>query len=32
MGGYEPRTMSFYGPCLPDYFTALIRTMSLMTM
>lgn len=32
MGGYEPRTMSFYGPCLPDYFTELIRTMAMMTM
>ena len=28
LGGYEPRLMSFYGPCVPDYFEELIRTMA----
>lgn len=27
MDGYEPRTMSFYGPNVPDYFEDLIRGM-----
>src|SRR5205823_15081112 len=26
--GYEPRVMSFFGPCVPDYFDELIRAMS----
>jgi hypothetical protein len=26
--GYEPRTMSFYGPGIPDYFTELIHRMA----
>jgi hypothetical protein len=25
LDGYEPRTMSFFGPTVPDYFTELIR-------
>lgn len=29
MNGYEPRTMSFFGPNVPDYFDELIRTMAL---
>jgi neutral ceramidase len=29
MDGYEPRTMSFYGPTVPDYFDDLIRQMAL---
>jgi hypothetical protein len=29
LGGYEPRTMSFFGPCVPDYFNELIRGLSL---
>lgn len=28
MDGYEPRTMSFYGPNVPDYFEDLIRGMA----
>ena len=28
MDGYEPRTMSFYGPHVPDYFEDLIRGMA----
>lgn len=27
LGGYEPQTMSFFGPALPDYFDDLIRRM-----
>lgn len=27
LGGYEPQTMSFFGPSLPDYFEELIRRM-----
>ncbi len=27
LGGYEPQTMSFFGPSLPDYFEDLIRRM-----
>jgi hypothetical protein len=27
--GYEPRTMSFFGPTIPDYFDELIRAMAL---
>jgi hypothetical protein len=27
MSGYEPRTMSFFGPHLPDYFVAAIRSL-----
>lgn len=27
LGGYEPRTMSFFGPTVPDYFGELIRSM-----
>jgi len=27
LGGYEPRTMSFFGPAVPDYFDELIRRM-----
>ena len=29
LDGYEPRTMSFFGPYVPDYFEELIRSMSL---
>lgn len=29
LDGYEPRVMSFFGPCVPDYFEDLIRTMAL---
>jgi hypothetical protein len=29
LGGYEPRTMSFFGPNVPDYFDELIRSMAL---
>ncbi|MBP9902965.1 MAG: neutral/alkaline non-lysosomal ceramidase N-terminal domain-containing protein [Verrucomicrobia bacterium] len=29
MDGYEPRTMSFFGPNVPDYFDEFIRTMAL---
>ena len=29
LSGYEPRTMSFFGPNVPDYFDELIRTMAL---
>lgn len=29
LDGYEPRTMSFYGPYVPDYFEDLIRGMTL---
>ena len=29
MDGYEPRTMSFFGPTIPDYFDDLIRRMAL---
>lgn len=29
MDGYEPRTMSFFGPTVPDYFDDLIRRMAL---
>jgi neutral ceramidase len=29
MDGYEPRTMSFFGPNIPDYFDDLIRRMAL---
>jgi neutral ceramidase len=29
MDGYEPRTMSFFGPAIPDYFDELIRRMAL---
>jgi hypothetical protein len=29
LNGYEPRTMSFFGPNVPDYLDELIRTMSL---
>ena len=29
MDGYEPRTMSFFGPNVPDYFDEFIRKMSL---
>jgi len=29
LNGYEPRTMSFFGPNVPDYFDELIRTMAL---
>ena len=29
MNGYEPRVMSFFGPCVPDYFDELIRTLAL---
>ena len=29
LGGYEPRTMSFFGPNVPDYFDELIRKMAL---
>ncbi len=29
MDGYEPRTMSFFGPTVPDYFDDLIRQMAL---
>jgi neutral/alkaline ceramidase-like enzyme len=28
LNGYEPRTMSFFGPYVPDYLDELIRTMS----
>ncbi|MEO6034405.1 MAG: neutral/alkaline non-lysosomal ceramidase N-terminal domain-containing protein [Verrucomicrobiota bacterium] len=28
MNGYEPRTMSFFGPNVPEYFDELIRTMA----
>jgi hypothetical protein len=28
MSGYEPRTMSFFGPHLPDYFVATIESIS----
>ncbi|MBM3883007.1 MAG: hypothetical protein FJ387_25365 [Verrucomicrobia bacterium] len=28
LGGYEPRTMSFFGPTVPDYFNRLIRQMT----
>ncbi len=29
MDGYEPRTMSFYGPTVPDYFDDVMRKMAL---
>ena len=29
LAGYEPRLMSFFGPCVPDYFDELIRSMAL---
>jgi hypothetical protein len=29
LDGYEPRTMSFFGPNVPDYFDELIRSMAL---
>jgi hypothetical protein len=29
LGGYEPRSMSFFGPNVPDYFDELIRSMAL---
>jgi len=29
LDGYEPRTMSFFGPNVPDFFIDLIRTMTL---
>ncbi|MSU49985.1 MAG: hypothetical protein EXS37_13015 [Opitutus sp.] len=29
LDGYEPRTMSFFGPNVPDYFEELMRTMAL---
>jgi len=29
MNGYEPRTMSFFGPTIPDYFDDVIRRMAL---
>lgn len=29
MDGYEPRTMSFFGPNVPDYFDEFIRKMAL---
>ena len=29
MNGYEPRTMSFFGPTIPDFFDDLIRRMAL---
>ncbi|MEK7785112.1 MAG: hypothetical protein AAB658_06760, partial [Chloroflexota bacterium] len=29
MDGYEPRTMSFFGPNVPDYFDEFIREMAL---
>lgn len=29
LDGYEPRVMSFYGPCVPDYFEDLIRGLAL---
>lgn len=29
LDGYEPRTMSFFGPNVPDYFSDLIRSMAL---
>lgn len=29
LDGYEPRTMSFFGPTIPDYFDDLIRRMAL---
>jgi hypothetical protein len=29
LNGYEPRTMSFFGPNVPDFFVDLIRTMTL---
>ena len=29
LNGYEPRTMSFFGPNVPEYFDELIRTMAL---
>jgi hypothetical protein len=29
LNGYEPRLMSFFGPCVPDYFDEFIRTMAL---
>lgn len=28
MGGYEPRTMSFFGPQLPDHFTAVLADLT----
>ena len=31
LGGYEPRTMSFFGPDLPDYFTEVIRHLAMAT-
>jgi hypothetical protein len=29
LSGYEPRLMSFYGPCVPDYLDELARTIAL---
>jgi hypothetical protein len=29
LDGYEPRTMSFFGPNVPDYFDELVRTLAL---
>jgi hypothetical protein len=29
LNGYEPRTMSFFGPNVPEYFDELIRTMAI---
>ncbi len=29
LDGYEPRLMSFFGPCVPDYFDEMIRIMAL---
>ncbi len=29
LDGYEPRTMSFFGPNVPDYFDEMIRTLAL---
>jgi hypothetical protein len=29
LNGYEPRIMSFYGPCVPDYLDELARTVAL---
>lgn len=28
LNGYEPRTMSFYGPNVPDYFDEIVRTLA----
>jgi neutral ceramidase len=28
LGGYEPRLMSFFGPCVPDYFDDLARQLA----